>query len=69
MPLQSMTGFARADGHHEGYRWHWELRSVNGKGLDLRMRLPPAMKRWSRSCASAWAASCGAAMCRSPCRP
>ncbi|MDE1174677.1 MAG: YicC family protein [Parvibaculaceae bacterium] len=41
MPLQSMTGFARADGHHEGYRWHWELRSVNGKGLDLRMRLPP----------------------------
>lgn len=40
MPLQSMTGFARTDGHHEGYRWHWELRSVNGKGLDLRLRLP-----------------------------
>ncbi len=41
MPLCSMTGFARIDGAGEGYRWTWEVRSVNGKGLDVRLRLPP----------------------------
>ncbi len=44
MPLTSMTGFARADGESGNEagltRWHWELRSVNGKGLDVRFRLP-----------------------------
>lgn len=43
MSLSSMTGFARADGECQGLEWHWELRSVNGKGLDLRLRLPPGM--------------------------
>lgn len=41
MSLKSMTGFARADGVHEGVSWHWEIRSVNGRGLDVRMRVPP----------------------------
>jgi len=41
MPLFSMTGFARADGAGSAHRWTWELRSVNGKGLDIRLRLPP----------------------------
>ncbi|MGE0628969.1 MAG: YicC/YloC family endoribonuclease [Hyphomicrobiaceae bacterium] len=36
-----MTGFARTDGTQGPARWHWELRSVNGRGLDLRFRLPP----------------------------
>ncbi|MDH4412822.1 MAG: YicC family protein [Rhizobium sp.] len=40
MTLQSMTGFARVEGSSGRYRWAWELRSVNGKGLDLRSRLP-----------------------------
>ncbi len=40
MTLQSMTGFARVEGSSGRYRWAWELRSVNGKGLDLRTRLP-----------------------------
>ncbi len=40
MALQSMTGFARADGAQGAYRWHWEVKSVNGKGLDCRFRLP-----------------------------
>jgi uncharacterized protein (TIGR00255 family) len=40
MPLSSMTGFARAEGAGEAHRWTWELRSVNGKGLDIRLRLP-----------------------------
>lgn len=39
MSLKSMTGFARADGGDDALSWHWELRSVNGRGLDLRMRL------------------------------
>jgi uncharacterized protein (TIGR00255 family) len=39
--LASMTGFARAEGSGAGLAWAWELRSVNGRGLDLRFRLPP----------------------------
>ncbi len=45
MPLNSMTGFARRDGVAQGHRWTWELRSVNGKGLDARLRLPPGLDR------------------------
>lgn len=41
MALSSMTGFARAHGVNASYSWAWELRSVNAKGLDLRLRLPP----------------------------
>jgi uncharacterized protein (TIGR00255 family) len=41
MKIKSMTGFARTEGSHGAMRWHWELRSVNGRGLDLRFRLPP----------------------------
>jgi uncharacterized protein (TIGR00255 family) len=36
----SMTGFAARRGAGAGYTWVWDLRSVNGKGLDLRLRLP-----------------------------
>lgn len=36
----SMTGFAARRGAAVGYAWIWDLRSVNGKGLDLRLRLP-----------------------------
>lgn len=43
--VQSMTGFARADGRGHGARWTWEIRSVNGKGLDVRFRGPPGMER------------------------
>jgi len=35
-----MTGFARSHGAHGHLRWHWEVRSVNARGLDLRVRLP-----------------------------
>lgn len=40
MTLNSMTGFARADGSVAGVRWYWEVKSVNGRGLDVRVRLP-----------------------------
>ena len=39
-----MTGFARADGHEGGVSWVWEVKSVNGKALDLRFRLPPGFE-------------------------
>ena len=41
--LASMTGFARTEGITEGLAWAWELRSVNGRGLELRFRLPPGL--------------------------
>lgn len=44
MTLQSMTGFARSEGASNGTSWHWELRSVNNRGLDLRLRLPPGFE-------------------------
>jgi uncharacterized protein (TIGR00255 family) len=40
-----MTGFARATAKHEGASIAWELRSVNGKGLEARLRLPPGYER------------------------
>lgn len=45
MALQSMTGFGRSEGTAGRQRWAWELRSVNGKGLDLRIRLPNGYER------------------------
>lgn len=36
-----MTGFAENHGAQSTLRWRWEVKSVNGKGLDLRLRTPP----------------------------
>jgi uncharacterized protein (TIGR00255 family) len=36
----SMTGFAARRGQGAGHSWAWDIRSVNGKGLDLRLRVP-----------------------------
>lgn len=41
MGVSSMTGFARAEGEAAGVSWVWELKSVNGRSLDLRLRLAP----------------------------
>lgn len=40
MSIKSMTGFSHADGAAGAFAWHWELRSVNARGLDVRVRLP-----------------------------
>lgn len=50
MSLASMTGFARADGATDALAWTWELRSVNGKSLDLRLRLPPGLDTVEQQC-------------------
>src|ERR1700754_4000398 len=41
MVLSSMTGFARSHVASGPYAFEWELKSVNAKGFDLRLRLPP----------------------------
>ena len=43
MPLSSMTGFAESAGAQGGLAWRWEAKSVNGRGLDLRLRMPPGL--------------------------
>jgi uncharacterized protein (TIGR00255 family) len=43
-PLKSMTGFARSDGRQGQLSWVWEIRSVNGRSLDLRTRLAPGFE-------------------------
>jgi uncharacterized protein (TIGR00255 family) len=45
MTLTSMTGFARAVGAHGPWRWTVELKCVNAKGLDLRLRAPAGFDR------------------------
>jgi uncharacterized protein (TIGR00255 family) len=42
--LASMTGFARVEGQDEAESWAWEIRSVNGRGLDVRLRMPPGFE-------------------------
>ena len=42
MALSSMTGFARGHGVSGSYAWAWEIKSVNGKGLDVRFACRPA---------------------------
>lgn len=44
MNIQSMTGFGRADGSRADWRWHWELKTVNARGLDIRMRMPNGLE-------------------------
>jgi uncharacterized protein (TIGR00255 family) len=58
--IASMTGFARAEGAVEGIAWAWELRSVNGRSLELRFRLPNG---WD-SMEAAWREIAGKALKR-----
>jgi uncharacterized protein (TIGR00255 family) len=44
MTLSSMTGFAQSSGEKAGLHWQWEIKSVNGKALDIRCRLPPGFE-------------------------
>jgi uncharacterized protein (TIGR00255 family) len=54
MALSSMTGFARSHGASGPYAFEWELKSVNAKGFDLRLRLPPGwdeLEAFAKKCA------------------
>jgi uncharacterized protein (TIGR00255 family) len=48
--IYSMTGFARAGGQFKTYSWSWEVRSVNGKGLDMRLRVPSGFDALDANC-------------------
>ena len=50
MAISSMTGFARASGSLDGAQWQWEVKSVNGKALDLRFRLPQGFEALEAEC-------------------
>src|ERR671910_3604786 len=45
MNLQSMTGFSRAAAEHDGVAIAWELKSVNGKTIEARLRLQQGFER------------------------
>ena len=46
--LASMTGFARTEGGHNGQAWVLEMRSVNGRSLDIKYRVPPGFEAVER---------------------
>jgi uncharacterized protein (TIGR00255 family) len=54
--IVSMTGYARAQGSNGSRRWVWEARSVNGRALEVRCRLPPGLDRLDNPARSAVAA-------------
>ncbi len=58
--IHSMTGFASSKGQSGAYGWAWELRSVNAKGLDLRLRVPD----WITGLEAGLRARMGAALTR-----
>ena len=43
MSIASMTGFARETGVTGSYQWAWELKTVNGRGLEVRVRTPSGL--------------------------
>lgn len=55
MAVASMTGFARKEGAIAGFAWTWELKSVNGRNLDIRCRVPggyDALEQFARGTAA-----------------
>lgn len=49
MAIESMTGFAREAGTVATHAFAWEVRSVNGRGLDVRVRVPPGFELFSEA--------------------
>lgn len=49
MAIESMTGFARAAGTTGAHAFAWEVRSVNGRGLDVRVRVPTGFDSFSEA--------------------
>lgn len=59
MSLSSMTGFAAAHGAMDAFSWSWDIRSVNAKGLDLRLRVPDWLEGLENKLKSRLAAELG----------
>ena len=45
-----MTGFARSEGESGEFSWNWEIRTVNGRGLDIRLRMPHGNEALEQPC-------------------
>lgn len=58
MPVTSMTGFARREGGDGALTWTWEMKSVNGRNLDLRCRVPSGYERLEAAARAAVAGRC-----------
>ncbi|MEQ9609439.1 MAG: YicC/YloC family endoribonuclease [Kiloniellaceae bacterium] len=56
--VHSMTGFARRDGGDATVSWTWEVKSVNGRSLDVRARLPQGYESLDPVVRSAVTAAC-----------
>lgn len=54
-----MTGYAHQEGTHQALRWTWEMRSVNGRGLDARIRVPTGFERLEQAIREKLAAAFG----------
>jgi uncharacterized protein (TIGR00255 family) len=63
MTLTSMTGFARASGVTGRLRWTWELKTVNGRTLDVRVRVPQGFDATEALARAAIAARLGRGTC------
>ncbi len=59
-----MTGFARADGALGAVSWHWELKSVNGRGLDVRCRMPQGLEALEQKARAAVSAKLARGNCQ-----
>ena len=57
--VTSMTGFASGRGEADGFSWGWDLRAVNGKGLDLRLRVPDWVEGLEQALRAAMSARIG----------
>jgi uncharacterized protein (TIGR00255 family) len=64
MTVKSMTGFARADGTSGPNHWSWEVKTVNAKGLDVRLRLPAGLEPIEGAIRSATAARFSRGSCQ-----
>ena len=60
----SMTGFARGGDAHSDYSWTWEIRSVNARGLDVRVRLPAGLDQLEPGLREAAGRACAAGRAR-----
>ncbi len=58
MSISSMTGFSRSEGQKDTRAWTWELKSVNGRGLDVRCRLPSGFEGLEQAVRDRVAARC-----------
>jgi len=64
MALTSMTGFGRADGAYGDWQWHWEVKTVNARGLDVRLRMPPGCEVLEQDARKVLQAACTRGACQ-----